>query len=67
MGRPQLVNARWQKSSHSGSNADCVEAASGLGHVAVRDSKNPTGNVLLIDGAQWTAFLDAIKNGYSDG
>ncbi|GAA2424238.1 DUF397 domain-containing protein [Actinomadura vinacea] len=53
----------WRTSSHSGSNADCVEVASGDGGVAVRDSKNPDGPVLMCDGVQWAALLDAIKNG----
>ncbi|TDC69817.1 DUF397 domain-containing protein [Actinomadura sp. GC306] len=51
-----LTNAKWLKSSHSGSNAaECVEladlagmvAGAGAG-VAVRDSKDPDGPVLLL-------------------
>jgi hypothetical protein len=44
-----LTNAKWRKSSHSGSNAaECVELADAAGAVAVRDSKDPDGPVLLL-------------------
>ncbi|XRQ08586.1 DUF397 domain-containing protein [Actinomadura welshii] len=44
-----LRYAKWRKSSHSGSNAaECVELADVTGAVAVRDSKDPNGPVLLL-------------------
>ncbi|GAA1833021.1 DUF397 domain-containing protein [Actinomadura chokoriensis] len=49
-----LKNATWRKSSHSGSNGgDCVELAGvagtdPAGMLAVRDSKDPDGPVLLL-------------------
>ncbi|TDE33970.1 DUF397 domain-containing protein [Actinomadura sp. 6K520] len=44
-----LKNAAWRKSSYSGSNGgDCVELAGLPGVVAVRDSKDPDGPVLLL-------------------
>ncbi|MFI0448063.1 DUF397 domain-containing protein [Actinomadura sp. 6N118] len=46
-----LTNAAWRKSTHSGSNAaECVELAeaAGAGTVAVRDSKDPDGPILLL-------------------
>ncbi|MFG1857010.1 DUF397 domain-containing protein [Actinomadura geliboluensis] len=45
-----LKNATWRKSSHSGSNGgDCVQLADMAGAVvAVRDSKDPHGPVLLL-------------------
>ncbi|MGW5417391.1 DUF397 domain-containing protein [Actinomadura geliboluensis] len=45
-----LKNATWRKSSHSGSNGgDCVELADAASTVvAVRDSKDPHGPVLLL-------------------
>ncbi|CND73161.1 Domain of uncharacterised function (DUF397) [Mycobacterium tuberculosis] len=46
-----LKSAAWRKSSHSGSNGgDCVELAdvAGASVVAVRDSKDPDGPVLLL-------------------
>ncbi|MEU7475440.1 DUF397 domain-containing protein [Lentzea sp. NPDC042327] len=48
----------WRKSSHSGGSEDsaCVEVS--LGHDAlVRDSKNPTGEVLVFSTPAWRAFL----------
>lgn len=48
---------RWRKSSYSsGQGGNCVELAS-VG--AVRDSKNPTGPVLLI--RDLPAFLRAVR------
>jgi hypothetical protein len=45
----ELSNATWRKSSYSGSNGgDCVELADAAGAVAVRDSKDPHGPVLLL-------------------
>ncbi|MFS2293675.1 MAG: DUF397 domain-containing protein [Actinomadura sp.] len=45
-----LKNTAWRKSSHSTSNGgDCIELARLSGAVvAVRDSKDPNGPVLLV-------------------
>jgi hypothetical protein len=44
-----LNNATWRKASRSGENGgDCVELAGVPGAVAVRDSKDPDGPVLLL-------------------
>ncbi|RKS79683.1 uncharacterized protein DUF397 [Actinomadura pelletieri DSM 43383] len=44
-----LSDAKWRKSTRSASNGgDCVELADVAGVVAVRDSKNPDGPVLLL-------------------
>lgn len=37
----------WRKSSYSGTQSDCVELAWRQGQLAVRDSKNPSGPVLM--------------------
>lgn len=57
-------HARWFKSRHSGPSRDCVEVA-GLGSrsVGVRDSKNPTGPVLVFPRSEWLAFLNAARKG----
>lgn len=54
----------WRKSSYSnGDGGACVEVAT-LGHEhAVRDSKNPTGNVLAFSNDEWSAFVDAVRAG----
>ena len=45
----ELAGLSWRKSGHSGENGgDCVEMADAAGAVAVRDSKDPDGPVLLL-------------------
>ncbi|MFG1879598.1 DUF397 domain-containing protein [Sphaerisporangium sp. NPDC049003] len=60
-----LSVAAWKKSSRSGdSGGNCVEVASNLpGAVAVRDSKDPTGPVLVFAPGEWSAFLGSVKAG----
>ncbi|MFF3436990.1 DUF397 domain-containing protein [Streptosporangium sp. NPDC002721] len=61
-----LSEAIWKKSSLSGgSGGNCVEVAGNLpGAVAVRDSKNPAGPVLVLASSGWHIFLDAVKSGH---
>jgi hypothetical protein len=62
-----LTGAKWFKSSRSGGNKDCVEAAfldGGL--VGVRDSKNPTGPALVFTPSEWDAFAEGVKGGEFD-
>jgi Domain of unknown function (DUF397) len=59
-----LTRAVWKKSTRSGNgnDANCVEVAD-LGHaVAVRDSKDPTGPVLVFTPKEWSAFLASAKD-----
>lgn len=53
----------WSKSSYSDAQgADCVEVAHNLpGTVPVRDSKNPTGPVLLFRDRAWAQFVGALN------
>ncbi|MEV5211212.1 DUF397 domain-containing protein [Micromonospora sp. NPDC053740] len=55
----ELTGARWRKSTRSnGSGGNCVEVASNLpGLVAVRDSKDPTGPLLVFPSDAWRAFV----------
>jgi Domain of unknown function (DUF397) len=63
---PNLSRARWKKSSRSSANGQCVEMADLDGAVAVRDSKDPTGPVLIFTPAEWAAFLSGAKDGEFD-
>ena len=58
-----LTRAERRKSSRSGSNGgNCVEVARNLpGIVAVRDSKNPDGPVLLVSRDEWASFVTRLR------
>lgn len=60
-----LASATWNKSSHSGNNG-CVEVAHGDDQIAVRDSKDPSGPMLLFTPREWRAFLDGVRDGEFD-
>ena len=53
-----LSRADWHKSSYSSQNGNCVEVATNLPDlVAVRDSKDPEGSVLVVSADAWRAFI----------
>jgi hypothetical protein len=65
-----LSEAAWRKASHSGENGgNCVELAGVVDAVvAVRDSKDPDGPVLLLTrSALRTAVLSVARDGYAAG
>ncbi|MFF2805702.1 DUF397 domain-containing protein [Streptomyces sp. NPDC058000] len=54
----------FRKSSHSGSQGECVEVARNVpGFTAVRDSKDASGPKVLVDEGAWDSFIAALKNG----
>ncbi|MER8041981.1 DUF397 domain-containing protein [Streptomyces sp. NPDC094032] len=55
--------AVWRKSSYSnGSGGDCLEVRDDVPHlVPVRDSKRPDGPVVVVSGAAWAPFVEAVK------
>lgn len=59
------ASAAWRKSSYSGDQGACVEFAlvadtAPDNTVAIRDSKDTTGPILLFSPAAWTAFTTAL-------
>lgn len=61
----QLTGAGWRTSSRS-QTSNCVEVAAlrtGPAAVALRDSKDRSGPVLLFGRAGWVDFLAGAKNG----
>ncbi|WP_067797013.1 DUF397 domain-containing protein [Actinomadura formosensis] len=58
-----LNTTTWRKSSHSGgTGGECVELASTLGIIAVRDSKDPDGPKLLIARDEFAALMATLKH-----
>ena len=60
-----VTGGRWVKSIHSGpTGGNCVEVALlAGGHVAVRNSRHPSGSALVFPAAEWAAFTRAAKAG----
>jgi hypothetical protein len=57
-----LREAAWRKSSYSGSNGgNCIELADAVDAVAVRDSKDPDGPVLLVTRAALRSAVNAAR------
>jgi hypothetical protein len=54
---------KWQKSSYSNAQGNCVEVARITGSVAVRDSKDPAGITLQFSVDAWQAFIGDVKDG----
>jgi Domain of unknown function (DUF397) len=60
-----LSTAKWLKSDRSGMNG-CVEVAFLEGKIAVRDSKDRQGPVLVFNPHEWAAFIAAARDGWFD-
>jgi Domain of unknown function (DUF397) len=56
----------WRKAQLSTNNGSCIEVASAVDKIALRDSKDPDGPMLVYMPAEWTAFLDGAKKGEFD-
>ena len=63
----EFARASWRKSSRSGNSANCVETCRLIdGLVAVRDSKNQSGPVLLFPAREWAVFAHGLRGGAFD-
>jgi Domain of unknown function (DUF397) len=63
MTTPDLSLAAWRTSTRSGGNGNCVEVAANLpAVVAVRDSKDRNGQVLIFGHADWKVFTAQLRN-----
>jgi Domain of unknown function (DUF397) len=63
-----IIASRWRKSARSIGNGQCVEAATlANGHLAIRDSMDTSGPVILFTEKGWRAFVLGIKGGDCDG
>jgi hypothetical protein len=59
-------NLTWLKAQSSTINGQCVEIASIADKVAMRDSKDPDGPILVYTSAEFSAFLEGARNGEFD-
>jgi Domain of unknown function (DUF397) len=56
----------WLKAQSSSHNGACVEIADAVGRIAMRDSKDPDGPILVYTPAEFEAFLNGARNGEFD-
>jgi Domain of unknown function (DUF397) len=56
----------WRKARRSMNNGNCTEVATTAGMVAVRDSKDPQGPILVYPADSWVSFVTAAGNGKFD-
>lgn len=68
MNAPDSPALRWRKSSRSSGDdyGSCVEVADKTGAIAVRDSKDTGGSVLMVSRAGFAALRDAVRAGRHD-
>jgi hypothetical protein len=55
----------WLKAQASGAGG-CVEIASTIDNIAIRDSKDPDGPILVYTPTEFSAFLEGVRNGEFD-
>jgi hypothetical protein len=59
---PRRIGILWRKSSHSGGQSNCVEAARVDDRVLLRDSKRPGDGSLALDKGQWRKLVEFAKS-----
>lgn len=63
MQQVEPARAVWRKSTYSSGNSACVEVAFLDDAVAVRDSKDRGGPVLVFASQEWEAFVGGVLDG----
>ncbi|MFJ4792883.1 DUF397 domain-containing protein [Kitasatospora purpeofusca] len=59
-----MTPVSWRKSSYSDNGGQCVEVAPDVpGFIPVRDSKDPSGSVLVFPADAWSAFVAGVQAG----
>jgi hypothetical protein len=53
----------WRKASYSNGSGECVETASSVGTIAVRDTTDRDGGTLEFAANAWRAFTTGLKLG----
>lgn len=66
MSGPDLSRAMWRASSRSTNAGQCVEVAGVDDAVAVRDSKDRFGPVLIVGDEGWATLLTGIRGSEFD-
>jgi uncharacterized protein DUF397 len=62
MGMSGAPSIEWRKSTlSSAQGGNCVELAGRNGRIAIRDSKNPDGPILIFDAVAFGAFLERLR------
>ena len=56
----------WVKAQYSGADGQCVEIASAVGKVVIRDSKDPDGPILVYTPGEFRTFIRGAQNGEFD-
>lgn len=56
----------WRRAKRSMNGGNCVEVASTIGIVAIRDSKDPRGPILRYTPDSWRSFLGEARTGNFD-
>lgn len=60
------TNLVWRKARRSTNDGACVEIASVVGEIALRDSKDPSGPILVYTSGAFSAFIEGVKKGEFD-
>jgi hypothetical protein len=60
---PEALTLHWRKATRCQANGTCVELAKLPDAVAVRDSKNAEGAMLVLSRGQFRTLRDGIRNG----